>query len=234
MRVIHVHNVMHTFHYITQDMWAQLHLTLCLHLLSVSYFLTLLRVSSLGNNSRWRKWKKMPWISSFKVKHLPPWHQPVIIGASRVLEIYYSLYALPPWDFVPLMYKEKRTAPTRWEDWRPSPGSLVLDSVRQSHLLEIFLHVFISTLLFIFQAAASGALMLKTEYVKCLSMRQRSSLGVYLSTSSPSSRLALTGDVEDPRYCLELSQINFFHYARLSPLLNSLFGNFFTGFPADN
>lgn len=207
MRVIHVHNVMHTPHYIAQDTWAQLGLTLCLRLFKRELFLTLLmRVSSMGNNSRWRKWKKAPWISSFKVKHLPPWHQPVIIGASRVLEINYSLFELPPWDFVPLMENKvlikgllfpseahdsdkvgRLTSVTRvTRTWQRQTEPSVENIPTCFYFDFIFFSIF-------HQAAASGALMLKTESVKCLSMRQRPSLGVYLSTSSPSGRLALAG-----------------------------------------
>lgn len=85
---------------------------------------------------------------------------------------------------------------------------------------------------FIFhQAAALAALMLKTEYVKCFSIKQHFSLGVYLSTSSPSCRLAwwecggsaiLTVTNSDPLFTMPIFLLCKFSVWQ-----------FFTGFPAE-
>lgn len=108
-RVIYCHYVMHTFHYTTQDehvgstwlnpVFAPFNESYFLPTLTQRCVSTVWEIIHAEENGR----KDVNFF--FQSQTSSPWHRPVIIGASRVLEIYYSLYALAPWDFVPLMYK---------------------------------------------------------------------------------------------------------------------------------
>lgn len=108
-RVIYFHNVMHKFYYVTQDEHVgSTWLNPVFAPFNVSYFLPTLTqrcVSTVWEIIHAEENGRKGVNFFLQSQTSSPWHQPVIIGASRVLEMYYLLYALAPWDFVPLMYK---------------------------------------------------------------------------------------------------------------------------------